>query len=409
MDTWDSRFPFSAEETNLFAQLHAKATKFPAPLNIKSREAAISGPSVHDTNNFMEVDDPLAKYHSTLLHHTSHTNLYTSLSAKLLSLQTDLISSQSLLRHLDLLLEAHKQLNLATHLTPGEDVVTVRIPETETDMDELQAIRARISYLDSLQQAQSFLATCSIPSVASSPQFISALLLLLNNDKYIDTNLISRCGFLMQKCWDNGLVAMDRVLDRDLVSIESYLDDRVYKDLKNHVLKPLLKPANHTLYSALLSHFLATYTQLRENFVKFVLDARLNNQFNDFSPRDQILHLIERTRLLMVVERAEFTDIFDCDVLANTTYLNRILEAVGNLLLNRLDSPCRSLSVDDCKSLSEFTTPLYNSILTSSNPKDPFGLFLKLLTEKYLVVLASDTKEYPEEQSRTSTSNVQNV
>ena len=37
MDTWDSRFPPTAAETTLFAQLHAKATKFPAPANIKTR------------------------------------------------------------------------------------------------------------------------------------------------------------------------------------------------------------------------------------------------------------------------------------------------------------------------------------------------------------------------------------
>ena len=35
MDTWDSRYPFTPEEANIFSRLHQKATKFPAPLGIK--------------------------------------------------------------------------------------------------------------------------------------------------------------------------------------------------------------------------------------------------------------------------------------------------------------------------------------------------------------------------------------
>ena len=34
MDTWDSRFTFTADEANLFARLHNKATKFPIPEGI---------------------------------------------------------------------------------------------------------------------------------------------------------------------------------------------------------------------------------------------------------------------------------------------------------------------------------------------------------------------------------------
>jgi len=37
MDNWDSLFPFTADEINLFSRLHQKATKFPAPAGIKTR------------------------------------------------------------------------------------------------------------------------------------------------------------------------------------------------------------------------------------------------------------------------------------------------------------------------------------------------------------------------------------
>lgn len=35
METWDSRYPFTAEEAKIFSKLHQKATKFPVPLGIK--------------------------------------------------------------------------------------------------------------------------------------------------------------------------------------------------------------------------------------------------------------------------------------------------------------------------------------------------------------------------------------
>jgi len=34
MESWDSRYPFSADEINLFSRLHQKATKFPAPVGL---------------------------------------------------------------------------------------------------------------------------------------------------------------------------------------------------------------------------------------------------------------------------------------------------------------------------------------------------------------------------------------
>jgi hypothetical protein len=41
MDTWDSRYPFTPEEVNLFALLHNKVTKFPAPSAIIGGERLV--------------------------------------------------------------------------------------------------------------------------------------------------------------------------------------------------------------------------------------------------------------------------------------------------------------------------------------------------------------------------------
>jgi hypothetical protein len=182
----------------------------------------------------------------------------------------------------------------------------------------------------------------------------------------------------MEKCWDNALVAMERVLDRDLVSLEAYLDDRVYKDLRNLVLKPLIQS---TRSKDLINHFAASYAQLRINFVHFVIDVRLNTQFDSLQPSEQVLHLIERTRLIMTVERREFFEIFPPD-LPLKPHLNKILESVGNLLFQRIEPLCKS---PQDKEISGFVHPLMNSIL-EKDPLDPFGLFLKLLTDRFFPI-----------------------
>lgn len=187
----------------------------------------------------------------------------------------------------------------------------------------------------------------------------------------------------MQKCWDNALVAMERVLDRDLTSIEAYLDDRVYKEMRDQVLKQLVNPTTlkPTLFQNLLEHFTSSYAQLRGNFIKFIIDTRLNSQFASSPPLDQILHLIERTRLLMSVERREFSEIF-FEIQASPD-LNKILETVGNLLFERIEQAAKHLKPEESKEIAAFIHPLMNSILSENNQKDPFGLFLKLLTERF--------------------------
>jgi hypothetical protein len=38
MDSWDTLFPFTGDEINLFSRLHQKVTKFPGPIEIKERK-----------------------------------------------------------------------------------------------------------------------------------------------------------------------------------------------------------------------------------------------------------------------------------------------------------------------------------------------------------------------------------
>ena len=54
METWDSQYPFTAEEANIFSKLHQKATKFPAPLGIKITESK-------DENEIALIDKATAK------------------------------------------------------------------------------------------------------------------------------------------------------------------------------------------------------------------------------------------------------------------------------------------------------------------------------------------------------------
>lgn len=41
MESWDTLYPFTSSEINLFSSLHQKVTKFPAPLNLKTRQVQV--------------------------------------------------------------------------------------------------------------------------------------------------------------------------------------------------------------------------------------------------------------------------------------------------------------------------------------------------------------------------------
>lgn len=58
METWDTRYPFSADEIGLFSRLHQKATKFAPPPNLKADEPqlpaeneAVQVPRVCESDN----------------------------------------------------------------------------------------------------------------------------------------------------------------------------------------------------------------------------------------------------------------------------------------------------------------------------------------------------------------------
>ena len=338
-------------------------------------------------------------------------NIYTlsvlsDINCQLNILKSDYDRSQDLLRHLDLLLEAHKQLLLAITAPPEDhenQEVSIERPASDIALSprtnglekELQRVQNRIAQLEAQQDARCFLSACAIPSVASSPIFSDSLGLLLDNPVIspADNQILNRSFGMMEKCWDNALTAMERVLERDLVSLEAYLDDPVYKELRDSVLKPLLVHYKH-LSCALIEHFVSTYAQLRINFVTYVLDTRLNTQFFESQPEDQILHLIERTRLVMTVERREFMEIFSASQSQNLKVnLNRILETVGNLLYKRIEPICSKITVKS--QISNFIHPLMASIL-KIDESDPFGLFLNLLAVRFfkpdISVIPADIK-----------------
>ena len=316
---------------------------------------------------------------------------------KLSRFESEFVQSQTILRDLDLLLEAHKQLSLALLEPPEEpskgksehDNSTPSTLDSAELSNELSTVQLEISRLESLNSSVHLISTCSIPSVASSEPFLAALRLLISTDPVRYSSSISRAGLLIEKCWDNALVAMERVLEKDLFSLEDYLDDRVYKELRDRVLKPILSPFTlinplFTNFKSILEHFIASYSRLRVNSVTYILDHRLNNQFESSKEDDQVLHLIERTRLLMVVENREFNSLFASlqEVECKKAQLNKILETIGNLLYQRIEPLCRSLSSFQRAKIAGFIHPLMNSILKIGS-NDPFGLFLRLLSQKH--------------------------
>ena len=347
-----------------------------------------------------------------------------SIIFQLNSLKTHYEQSQRVLRSLDRLLEAHKQLTLVSteQFAPEKSVDCLNLNDEissstqSRSQDEceiqLKQVQERIKEIETYNHSLKYLQNCSIPSVSASPAFYAALKIILESSEPVPLNIIERSCKLMEKCWDNGLLAIERVLERDLVSLEAYLDDRVYREIRDQVLIPLIsltklksfsdKNLNH--FYELVVHFLASYTQLRQNFVTFILDQRLNSQFCDSSSKDQVLHLIERTRLLMVVETKEFDFIFfDYDPTSVdknpllSSHLNKILETVGNLLFARIEIPCRDLDFKEAQEISLFIYNLMQSIFAKEqNSKDPFGLFLQLLAQKFF---SNPSQEINKQQS----------
>lgn len=355
-----------------------------------------------------------------------------SINFQLNSLKSHYEQSQRILRSLDLLLEAHKQLTLVSteQFIPEKIVDSLNLEISSSTQSraqdeceiQLKKVQERIKEIETYNQSLKYLQNCSIPSVSASPAFYGALKIILESSEPVPLNIIERSCRLMEKCWDNGLVAIERVLERDLISLEAYLDDRVYREIRDQVLKPLIsltklktfsdKDSNY--FNELVIHFLASYTQLRQNFVTFILDQRLNSQFCDSSSKDQVLHLIERTRLLMVVEKREFDFIFfdfnydyDSSVTKDpllSSHLNKILETVGNLLFSRIEIPCRDLNFKESQEISSFIYTLMQSILgKEQNSKDPFGLFLQLLAEKFF---SNPSQEIKKQQSSDQIFNV---
>lgn len=57
MENWDSLFPFTAEEINLFSRLHQKATKFPAPHGIKQRAEIVKSDKEFSDSSYFDTSD----------------------------------------------------------------------------------------------------------------------------------------------------------------------------------------------------------------------------------------------------------------------------------------------------------------------------------------------------------------
>jgi hypothetical protein len=214
---------------------------------------------------------------------------------------------------------------------------------------QLNQVQEEINLIEKVQEAHNFLMKVSIPSVASSPAFTSSLRLLLSNNlncHVLTPQIIQKVTHLQGKCWDNAILIMEKVLEKDLISIEVYLDDEIYKEIRDKVLKEIIKTVliNPKMFHNLIIHFIKSYCKLRENYVTFVLDTRLNNQFINLPPLHQLLHLIERTRLLFLVESKEFKEIFPFLPSTSNFHLNKILETVGNLLFKRIEIPSKKLN-----------------------------------------------------------------
>lgn len=325
---------------------------------------------------------------------------------QLTSLEKRFHTQQNILRNVDLLLESHRQLTLIS-LSDNSPIENSGVVSTaKVEQEQLAIVQNRIAQISEFFKSLRFLQSCSIASVASSEQFASSLkmILLNNNSDHPDIkNVIVRSDILIQKCWDNSLVAVGRILEHDLDSIESYLDDRVYQEIEQKVLQPLiaLSCLDKHIFAETREHFLQSYVSLRESFLRFSVDEKLNMQLimeADKGADLKILDLIERTRLMMFVERREFHKLFnlyqtDLQILTNS-HLYKVLEMVGNLLYNRIEQIQIQLKSEHEKTkISRFIKQLKTMMIeqkssdptTSSSPaeKDPFYLFLNLLAERF--------------------------
>ncbi len=367
---WDSQFPFTQEEVGVFAALQTKATKFPLPKHLKERSAekpASIQPPVQVYRTQPEID---------------HENI----KADFEHLQNQFMHTQQVLRQLDLLLEAHRQLHLLSTPTATQEPSTSPSPSPSAAKSELLSklaeVQGRLASLEEHQKAEAFLKGAIMPSLTASPTFFAALQ-CLHRTGGLTAPLQEKTRFLMKRCWSNTIAAMERVLDTDLDTIEAYMDDRSYTELKEKMLKPLLQiiALDPNTYADCLLDFTVQYAQLRQNSIRFLMTERqlgLDSMFSTSPPQEQITHLIERTRLLMQVEAREFDDLFTRPLLPKSHARNEILETVGNLLYSRIEN--LSKGTTETRQVAFLIQSLLESLLLlQSNTNDPFALFLQLL------------------------------
>lgn len=373
---WDSRFPSSPQEVTLFANLQTKATKFPLPEQLKQRAAPPQTPANDDSCS--QADFFRSRSQAQ----------FANITAAFEHARAQFSLCQDLLRHLDLLLEAHKQLCLLS--SPDSQRQLPASPPSPSVakselLSRLTAVQARIAALAEQQQATDFIDAAVLPSMTASPVFLDSLR-CLHQAGAITPQLLEKTQSLMRRCWSNTLAAMERVLAMDLDTIEAYIDDCSYTELKEKMLRPLLRiialdPVSH---AETLNDFALEYAQLRENSIRFLVNERLlslDAVFSTSQPQEQIMHLIERARLLMKVEAREFDDLFG-SLLASSKCpaRNRILETVGNLIYERIETLSRECT--DSTQVSSLIQSLLESLLllqSSSNIGDPFAVLLQLL------------------------------
>ena len=100
-----------------FSSLHQKVTKFPAPLHLKSRnESSQNETKIHETGISVGIyidNETKSKLRYTYSFLISFICSLNDLESKMKIFQAEFTRCQSILRDLDLLIEAHKQLSLA--------------------------------------------------------------------------------------------------------------------------------------------------------------------------------------------------------------------------------------------------------------------------------------------------------
>lgn len=368
MQSWDSNIAFSASEVNLFASLQTKATKFPLPRNIKAHESI-----QEETATLQPSSSKLSR----------EEVLFQNATAEYDAFRSTFQHTQDVLRSLDLLLESHKQLQLLSQsqLQSAEPAVTSPSAEKGELLAKLAAVQDQIAALDAVQKAEAFIQAAVMPSLTASPTFYEALSRLYSAQR-LSPSIAAKTIQLMSKCWTNTMTAMERVLDADLDSLEAYIDDRSYAELRERVLRPLLKivDLSPALFTESLTDFVGEYVKLRQNSVRFLVNERLNQSDSVFStapPEERIMHLIERARLMLQIEGREFDGLFG--QFDFKTSRNAILETVGNLMYIQIEQTARQLSEPSHK-VSQFIQSMLQSLaVLQGAANDPFTHFLRLL------------------------------